>query len=71
MKPRTWNVTGLYKAQKDRPPAQRSRRKPATVVNPIPFRLVAGTASPRCQACSKFLRLADFEAGEDRCEDCR
>lgn len=45
---RNWNVTGLYKAQKDRVPGKRSRRiksaLPAARVVPIP-------ADPECQQC--------------------
>ncbi len=46
--PRTWNTTGLYKAQKDRAPAKRSRRIKASAPA---ARLVPLQRAPECQEC--------------------
>lgn len=46
---RNWNTTGLYKAQKDRMPAKRSRRIKAS---PPKAKLVpANDTGPICQKC--------------------
>jgi hypothetical protein len=45
---RSWNVTGLYKASKDRMPAKRSRKLIGT---PKQTRLVIPVPPPTCERC--------------------
>lgn len=47
---RSWNVTGLYKASRDRPGARRSRKLP-TMGLPSGARLVVVPADLECSQC--------------------
>jgi hypothetical protein len=46
---RNWNTTGLYKAQKDRMPAKRSRR--ISSITPARARVVTVPMDPECDQC--------------------
>ncbi len=45
---RSWNLTGLYKASKDRMPAARSRRIRST---PPAAQIVVAPRDPECERC--------------------
>lgn len=67
---RSWDVTGLYKAQRDRQPPKRSRRRSVPGTAAPPYELIPGTPSPRCKDCGDVMSFSDYEAGATRCEDC-